>query len=70
MSETVSAAPPRSLWHHRDFMFLWAGQTVSEVGSSVTTLALPLLALITLHATTFEVAETEVSEGHWSRRQA
>jgi peptide/nickel transport system substrate-binding protein len=22
------------------------------------------------HATTFEVAETEVSEGHWSRRQA
>jgi MFS family permease len=36
-------------------MLLWAGQTVSEVGSSVTTLALPLLALLTLHATTFEV---------------
>src|SRR5580765_354641 len=36
-------------------MFLWAGQTVSEIGSSITTLALPLLALLTLHATTFEV---------------
>jgi MFS family permease len=52
---TASAMPSRSLWHHRDFMFLWAGQTVSEVGSAVTTLALPLLALITLHASTFEV---------------
>ena len=31
------------------------GQTVSEVGSSVTQLALPLLAVITLDATTFEV---------------
>jgi hypothetical protein len=57
-SLTVTAAettPRRSLWRHRDFMFLWAGQTVSEVGSAVTGLALPLLALLTLHATTFEV---------------
>jgi MFS family permease len=51
----TESTPSRSLWRHRDFMFLWAGQTVSEVGSSVTTLALPLLALLTLHATTFEV---------------
>jgi MFS family permease len=35
---------------------LWTGQTVSEVGSSVTQLAIPLLAVITLDATTFEVA--------------
>src|SRR3954447_22689502 len=45
----------RSLWRHRDFMLLWGGQTVSEVGSSVTVLALPLLAVIALDATTFEV---------------
>ncbi|MDQ1510805.1 MAG: hypothetical protein QOG50_2649 [Actinomycetota bacterium] len=45
----------RSLWRHRDFTLLWAGQTVSEVGSSVTTLALPLVAVLVLHATTFEV---------------
>jgi MFS family permease len=36
-------------------MLLWTGQTVSEVGSSVTTLALPLVAVLVLHATTFEV---------------
>jgi MFS family permease len=54
-AETVSAAPSRSLWHHRDFMFLWGGQTVNEIGSSITTLALPLLALLSLHATAFEV---------------
>ncbi len=48
-------APRRSLWRHRDFMLLWSGQTVSEVGSSVTVLALPLLAVISLDATTFQV---------------
>jgi MFS family permease len=46
---------PRSLWRHRDFMLLWGGQTVSEVGSAVTTLALPLVALVTLDASTFAV---------------
>ena len=45
-----------SLWRHRDFRLLWSGQAVSEVGSQVTTIALPLLAALTLHATTFEVA--------------
>lgn len=47
---------PTSLWRERDFTLLWAGQTVSEVGSQVTFLALPLLATISLHASTFEVA--------------
>jgi MFS family permease len=50
MSDTRS-----SLWRHRDFMLLWGGQTVSEVGSSVTQLALPLLAVLSLDATTFQV---------------
>ena len=45
-----------SLWHHRDFRLLWTGQAVSEVGSQVTMVALPLLAVLTLHATAFEVA--------------
>jgi MFS family permease len=36
-------------------MLLWSGQTVSEVGSAITTLAVPLVALLSLHATTFEV---------------
>ena len=45
----------RSLIHHRDFDFLWAGQTVSRVGTEVSVLAIPLIAIEVLHATTFEV---------------
>ena len=44
------------LWRHRDFRLLWGGETVSELGSQVSVLAIPLLAVRTLHATTFEVA--------------
>jgi predicted MFS family arabinose efflux permease len=44
-----------ALWRHRDFLLLWAGQTVSQVGSQVTVLALPLVAIVVLHATAFQV---------------
>ncbi|MBO0830897.1 MAG: MFS transporter, partial [Actinobacteria bacterium] len=36
-------------------MLLWGGQAVSEMGSAVTLLALPLVAVVTLKAATFEV---------------
>jgi predicted MFS family arabinose efflux permease len=48
--------PAASLWRHRPFLSLWGGQTVSEVGSQISSLLLPLLAVSVLHATTFEVA--------------
>ncbi|HVQ93831.1 MAG TPA: MFS transporter [Mycobacteriales bacterium] len=57
----TTAQRPSSLWRHRDFMHLWGGQAVSEVGSQVTFIALPLLAVITLHATTFEAALLEAA---------
>ncbi|HMG39847.1 MAG TPA: MFS transporter [Acidimicrobiales bacterium] len=44
-----------SLWRQRDFMSLWSAQTVSQVGSQVTVLALPLTAILVLQADTFEV---------------
>lgn len=44
-----------SLWRQRDFMLLWSGQTVSEMGSAVTQIALPLVAVVALKASTFEV---------------
>ncbi|KKJ99405.1 MFS transporter [Micromonospora sp. HK10] len=47
---------PGGLLRHRDFRLLWAGQTVSAVGSNVTTVALPLVAVAALDATTFQVA--------------
>src|SRR5271157_4256678 len=43
------------LWGHRDFRMFWGGETVSELGSQVSLLAIPLLAVRTLHATAFEM---------------
>jgi MFS family permease len=45
-------AAPRSsgLWHNPDFLKLWAGQTISQMGSRITRDGLPLLAVITLGA--------------------
>jgi len=51
---TTEASP--SLWRHRDFLKLWAGQTVSELGSVVTRTAIPLVALLVLGAGPFEMA--------------
>ncbi len=39
-----------SLWRHAGFLTLWAGQTVSLFGSRITLLALPLTAVLRLHA--------------------
>ncbi len=36
-------------------MLLWSGQAVSEIGSAVTIVALPLAAVVLLHATTFQI---------------
>ncbi|MEU4643241.1 MFS transporter [Micromonospora sp. NPDC023814] len=44
------------LLRHRDFRLLWAGQTASAVGSNVTTVALPLVAVTVLDAGAFGVA--------------
>jgi len=40
----------QGLWRQPDFIRLWLGQTVSLLGSSVSALALPLVAVLTLHA--------------------
>jgi MFS family permease len=43
------------LWHHLDFRRLWIGETVSQFGTFISQLALPLVAILVLHASTFEV---------------
>jgi MFS family permease len=43
------------LWHHLDFRRLWIGETVSQFGSTISQLALPLVAILIVHASTFEV---------------
>jgi MFS family permease len=50
-----------SLWRHADFLKLWAGQTVSEMGSVVTRTAVPLVALLVLGAGPQEMAYLVVS---------
>jgi MFS family permease len=48
--------PHGGLWRHADFLKLWAAETVSQFGSQITGIALPLVAVLTLHATAFQVA--------------
>lgn len=40
----------RSLWRNPDFLALWTGQTVSELGSRISREGIPLTALLVLHA--------------------
>ena len=42
----AAASPPRSLWRNRDYLLLWSGQMISSVGTQVSGLAFPLLALL------------------------
>ncbi|HUQ77905.1 MAG TPA: MFS transporter [Patescibacteria group bacterium] len=44
----------RSLFSHRDFVRLWTAETISQFGTQVTFLALPLIAATTLNVTPFE----------------
>ena len=56
MTQTLAQAedsPP--LRRNRTFLAVWAGQTVSDLGTQVTTLAIPLVAVLNLHASTFQV---------------
>jgi MFS family permease len=46
--------PNGGLWRHSDFLKLWTGQSISELGSQVSGLAIPLLAALSLHATPFQ----------------
>ena len=45
-----------SLWRNGDFLRLWSAQTISQLGTQITLLALPLVAILTLDASAFEVA--------------
>ncbi len=43
------------LWNHLDFRRLWVGQTVSQFGETISQIALPLVAILVIEASTFEV---------------
>jgi len=43
------------LWRHPSFVLLWTGQTVSQLGSQVTLVALPLTAILAFRASPMQV---------------
>jgi MFS family permease len=47
---------PGGLWRHRDFLSLWGAETISQFGSQVSFLALPLVAILVLEESAFNVA--------------
>jgi MFS family permease len=48
--------PTGGLWRHPDFLKLWSAETVSQFGTQVSQLALPLAAVLVLDASAFQVA--------------
>ena len=53
---TLAATRRGTILRHRDFRLFWLGQTTSRFGSAITAVALPLVALGTLNASTLQVA--------------
>src|SRR5215469_14151737 len=47
---------PAPLWHNRDYLLLWSGQLLSNIGTQISQLAFPLLVL----ALTFSPAQAGI----------
>jgi MFS family permease len=58
----ASSSPAPTLLRHPDFLKLWSAETISQLGSQVSALAIPFVALQILNATTFEIALLNVVE--------
>lgn len=46
----IEREPPLSLWRNRDYLLLWGGQALSDVGGAISELAFPLLVLSITHS--------------------
>ena len=44
-----------SIWRNLDFIKLWVGESISLIGTQITQFTLPLIAVLTLHASVFQV---------------
>src|SRR6266550_6349018 len=51
------------LWRHREFLKYWTASAVSDVGSQITALALPLIAALTLDATPWQMGLLSAAGG-------
>jgi MFS family permease len=50
------------LWRHRDFLLMWGGESVSHVGTAISLVVLPLIAVVSLHAGGLEVGALSAAE--------
>ncbi len=53
---------PRNLWRDPDFMKFWAAETLSLLGTQISFIAIPLLAVISLNATPFQMGVIYAAE--------
>lgn len=53
--DAAAASDAPSLWRDRNFLTLWNGQAFAQFGAQITELAIPVLAVLLLNATEFEV---------------
>lgn len=63
-AEAEAAAPrqaPPSLWRDRNFMTFWSAQTMSQFGVQIGQLAMPVLAVVVLGASEFQVGALNAS---------
>ena len=54
-ASVATLARPRSLWRDGNFLTLWSGQAFSQFGSQIQELAIPVLAVLLLDASEFQV---------------
>jgi MFS family permease len=59
---TLVPAPRRSLIHHRDFRWLWAGDATGQLGAQLTALALPIYAVQHLRASEWQMGVLTAAE--------
>lgn len=52
----MTANADSGLWRHRDFRLYWTGQASDVLGSSLNSVAIPLVAVVSLNATTWQAA--------------
>ena len=56
MTASPGSTRPAGLLRHPDFMKLWTAETISVFGSQISALAIPVVAILILHVSPFEVA--------------
>ena len=56
--------PEGGLWRHHDFLKLWSGQTISQVGSQVSALALPLV-WMGPHTIQMFLSQSQANVAYW-----